>query len=127
MSQSAARDWLFDKLVGFQLPDVSVYSYPPEAPSVPCLFLADDDPVFELGRIGAASGKMNLRLVCLSPMLDSDSANALLESLTDSLIQMLQAEGVALSVVGSTKVMSFGEGFDFYSREMPISLTVRND
>jgi len=124
MSQTDTRIWLAEQLAQLQIPNVNVYRYAVESPSVPCVMITDGDPVAELASVGAAAVTMNLRLVCLVPMLDSESSQQMLEVLSDFILQGLPRDRVQFSLVGQTSTVDVGE-FSYYSREIPVSLKFR--
>lgn len=121
MSQQEAREWLADSIALAAPSGVQIYRYAVESPSVPCIMLADGDPVVELRAVGVGVAALNLRIVCLVPMLDSESSQQLLEALTDHLLNTLPRDMAQFSLVGSTSTMDIGEAM-YYAREIPVQL-----
>lgn len=121
MSQVEAREWLAQTIADLNIDGVQVYKYAVESPSVPCVMIADSEPVVEVRSVGNALAHLNVRLVCLVPMVDSESSQQMLELLTDLLLAGLPRDRVQFSVVGSTATMELGE-YNYYSRDIPVSL-----
>lgn len=124
MSQAEAREELADAIAQLQITGVNVYRYPVESPSVPCVIITEGDPVAEVASVAAATVTLNLRLVCLVPMLDAEASQYALEMLTDLLLQGLPRDRVQFSIIGQTSTVEVGE-YTYYSREMPVSVKFR--
>lgn len=124
MSQTETRQWLAEQLAELQIQGVNVYRYAVESPSVPCVMLADGEPIVELHSVGANTCSMNLRIVCIVPMLDAEASQQMLEVLTDMVLEGLPRDRVQFASVGSTATLEVGE-YMYYSRDLPVTLKYR--
>lgn len=123
MSQTTGRKAVAQAIIDLDIPDLNVYTYVPETPAVPCIAIADGDPVIERIMIGLNRFDMHLRLVLMVPNLDTESSWEMLQTLTDWLLVGLPLSGFRLETVAATHIQEVGDA-SYLSREIPLTIRI---
>lgn len=123
MSQSSGRKALAQAIIDLAIPDLNVYTYVPEQPAVPCVCIADDDPVIERIMIGLNRFDMHVRVALMVPNLDTEASWEMLQTLTDWLLLGLPPAGFRAESVSGTRIQEVGDA-TYLSREIPVTIRI---